>query len=631
MREFVSMISKEKIEDIDPALFDRTKEESIVSYIVSGLKVIESLPYIKFTGWKHITDASKIDVKLNRKHIKNRQILKDKSISKVISIRDTAQEMLQMDFQIDYDGDTRYIKKNLLIPSYIDPYHMLINGKEVLPQKQIVDMSTYNQKKSVKLKTTLTPIDVYKKEVDGGLVTTTGKAFNVKTFILNLFTKELNPLFYYVAKFGLHKTIRYFGYQGIIDVTDTEYDTDINYYFQINNKDIFIEVDKRYFKADQFIQSFTYMVTDLFAGKIKLESIDDSDYWAVKLGALFTTNTKNQYNKGLNVLISFGRILDDITKSTLRLDKKHLQSTHSLIRWLLQNYNDLRKKNNHDLELKRVRCNEVTAFYFIQAMAQRINSLLNKRKITIESIVRIFNWNPDELFKIMISNKNTLLKYDADINGFELLNALRFSFLGSQGISGGKNIGVQFRDIYPSHLGRIDLNGVSHGKNTALTGFLVPRAKIYGNGFFSKECLDPDNYNDYLINLHKDLKDKFVEKRKSEIQILKDEKSELLKHQFMIEQFEYIDGRLVIHRKPKILKNKDDNRVIIYPRNLPPKYIKTYRNENGAVMTEDNRLYIHRHHDMDKNDNGRMIIHSRKYDSSGRLRIKKHEQGRSNI
>ena len=98
-------------------------------------------------------------------------------------------------------------------------------------------------------------------------------------------------------------------------------------------------------------------------------------------------------------------------------------------------------------------------------MSKRINTLLNKRKITIESIERIFNWNPDELFSIMISSKNTLLKYDSDINCFELLNALRFSFLGSQGITGGKNIGVQFRDIYPSHLGRIDINGASHGKN----------------------------------------------------------------------------------------------------------------------------------------------------------------------
>ncbi len=465
IKNFISEISKEHIRSVNTTLFDRTKEPSIAEYIISGLKVIESLPYIKFVKWKHITDASKIDIKLNRRHIKNERIFKDKEISKLVSIRDTAQELLQMEFIINFEGDTRYIKKNLLIPSYIDSYHMLINGKEVLPQKQIVDMSTYNQKKSVKLKTTLTPIDIYKEPIKGEFKTTEGESFKIKTFIINLFTKELNPLYYYLAKFGLHRTIQYFGLKDIVDITYEIYDTDINYYFKVG-KELYVEVDKRFFEADDFVRTFAYMIYDIAQTvKIKPEFIDDIDYWVVKLGSLFTKNTKTQLTKGNNVLVSFNRILDDITRDTLRLDKKHLQSTHSLIRWLIQNYSELRKKNNHDLTTKRIRCNEVTAFYFIQSMSKRINTLLNKRKITIESIERIFNWNPDELFSIMISSKNTLLKYDSDINCFELLNALRFSFLGSQGITGGKNIGVQFRDIYPSHLGRIDINGASHGKN----------------------------------------------------------------------------------------------------------------------------------------------------------------------
>ena len=480
MRQFIVHISKKKTDELNPELFDRTKEKSISEYIVSGLKVIESLPYIKFVDWKLVTDASKIDIKLNRKHIKDKNIYKDKEISKIISTKDTAQEMLIMSFAIDYEGEHRYITKKLLVPSYVDKYHLLINGKEVLPQKQIVDMSTYNQKKSVKLKTTLTPVDIYKENPSLDFVTTDNDIFtnSVKTFVLNLFTKELNPLYYYLAKFGLHKTINYFGMRDIIDITDEEYDKDIFYYFQIN-KELFLEVDKRFFDSNDFIKSFSYMLFDIFKakGRFKLDIVDDMNFWVTRLGSIFTTNTKNQLSKGYNVLVSFSRILDDITRDTLRLDKKHLQSTHSLIRWILQNYSSLRKKNNHDLAMKRMRCNEVTAFYFIQAMSQRINQLLNKKKLSIEAIERIFNWNSEELFRIMLSSKNTLLKYDADINCFDMLNALRFSFLGSQGISGGKNIGDQFRDIYPSHLGRIDLNGISHGKNQIRFTFMVTCSK----------------------------------------------------------------------------------------------------------------------------------------------------------
>lgn len=595
MKKFISLVSKKKTEEIDPKLFDRTKEKSISDYIVSGLKVIESLPYIKFVGWELIDDASKIDIKLNKKHIKDKDIYKNKEINKIISIRDTAQEMLILKFAIDYNDEHRFITKKLLIPSYVNRYHLLINGKEVLPQKQIVDMSTYNQKKSVKLKTTLTPVDIYKENIKTKFITTENDDFtsNIKTFILNIFTKELNPLYYYMAKFGLHKTINYFGLSKLMDITDEEYDKDIFYYFQIN-KELYLEVDKRYFNNSEFIRSFSYMIFEVFSNsRTKLEYVDDIKYWVIRLGSIFTNNTKNQLIKGYNVLISFSRILDDITKSTLRLDKKHLQSTHSLIRWILQNYHWLRKKNNHDLAMKRMRCNEVTAFYFIQAMSQRINHLLNKKKLSIEAIEKIFNWNSDELFKLILASKNTLLKYDANINCFDMLNALRFSFLGSQGISGGKNIGDQFRDIYPSHLGRIDLNGISHGKNTALTGFIVPKCKIYGDGFFSKDSMDPDNFSIYM----KELKTKFnnpkIDNRKNEILIIKERKLS----KFEKKELEKRDGRIVIHRRSdyKLLRNKDDGRVIISARNNSNiDYRKSYKNKDGKYLDENNRFIIKR-------------------------------------
>ena len=613
MADFVSFASKENTDKINPVLFDRTLELSIADYIISGLKVIESLPYIKFTNWTHITDASEIDIKINRRHLKNKELLKNKDISKIVSIRDTVEEMLQMEFVIDYDGESRYIKKNLLIPAYADRYHMLINGNEVLPQKQIVDMSTYIHGKSVKLKTTLTPIDIYKEPLKHMFESTDGDSFKIKTYILNLFTKQINPLYYYFAKFAVHKTIHYFGLSDIIDVVDEEYDKNINYYFKAN-KYTYIEVDKRFFNKNNFVKSFTYMVWEMCSikmnQKLTIQQIDDTDFWLLRLGSLFTSNTKNQINKGFNVLVSFERILDNITRDTLRLDKKNLQSTYSLIRWLIENHDKIQKKDNHDLGMKRIRCNEVTAFYFIQSMSQRINNLLNKRKLTIESIERIFNWNPDELFRLMLSNKNNLLKYDPNINCFDLLNALRFSFLGSQGIKGGKNIGVNFRDIYPSHVGRIDLNGISHGKNTALTGFIVPACKIYGNGFFSKNSNDPDNYNEALKDLKKEFNDSEIEKIKS---IIKDKKyikyrmaPKFTKNDIMDE-----NNIIVIKKRYKILKDEGTNATVIASRNHESGYLRTYRDIHGLLKSEDSRFVIRSIQKIDKDTNGRFIIKAR--------------------
>ena len=609
MREFISRMSEKRIADINPQLFNRSQEPSIADFIVSGLKVIESLPYIKFTYWERITDASKIDVKLNRKHLKNKAIAKNKSINKIISIRDTAEEMLKLKFQIDYDGETRYITKHLLIPAYIDDYHMLINGKEILTQKQIVDMSTYNQKKSVKLKTTLTPIDLYKVQVKNGITCTEGTTFDIKTFILNLFTKEINPLRYYVAKFGVHKTINYFGLANVIDVVDREWDNSIYYYFPIKDNKLYVEVDKNYFKESKFIRTFSYMIFELFTPKTSFEDIDDIDYWLVQLGMIFTKNTKIQKAKGSNVLVSFGRILDDITKSTLRLDEKHLQSTHSIIRWLITNYSELRKKDNHDLALKRIRCNEVTAFYFIQSMSQRINNLLNKKKLTIESIERIFNWNPDELFKLMKSSTNTLLKYNPNINCFDLLNALRFSFLGSQGISGGKNISDNFREIHASHCGRIDLNGQSHGANTALTGFLTPRCKIYDGGFFSQECKDPDNYAKRLKKIHAKLSDKKV--NGVSINLIKANlrfaKLEVIDSYNYLKNVPTANGHYLIYRHNNYY-NRDTHTFIIDPMHSVEGYIKKYRDENGMYHNMDGNYLIERKNNTITNRDGIPVI-----------------------
>ena len=612
-KKFISESSKKKTDKIDSSLFNRRKEPSITEFIVNGLKVIESLPYIKFVYWKEIKDASKINLKINRRHLKDKKIQKQKEITKIVPIKYTAQEMLQMTFRIDYEGESRYIKKNLLIPSYIDDYHLFINGKEILPQKQIVDTSTYNRKKSVMLKTTLTPIDIYKKDVKENFETTTGKVFEMETFILNLFTKEVNPLYYYAAKFGITKTINYFSMNGIIDVTDVEYDNKINYYFRINNN-LFIEVDKRFFKKSEFVRIFTYMIYDLFPSRSKSEIVDDVEYWLIRLGSIYTSNTKNQLNKGKNVLISFGRTLDDITSKMLRLDKKHLKSTHSLIRWELENFNSLRKKDNHDLANKRLRCNEVIAFYFIQSMSQRINNLLNKKKLSIEDIEKIFNWNPNELLRLMLSSKNTLLKYDPDINDFQLLNALRCSFLGPQGITGGKNISDSFRDIYPSHLGRLDLNGVSHGGNSCLTGFLVPTCEIYSDGFFSKETIDPDVFTYKINRLKKSLKDKDIEKRKVEI--------DKEKHKYILKREAYLygktipkdnDGRIIISKRSIPLRNLDTGELIISPRNKNDvEYVRSYRDENGMLRDENGRFIISRRHKLKVDENNNYIISKRK-------------------
>lgn len=158
-------------------------------------------------------------------------------------------------------------------------------------------------------------------------------------------------------------------------------------------------------------------------------------------------------------------------------------------------------------------------------------------------------------------------------------------------------------------------------KRTALTGFIVPKCKVYGNGFFSEESLDPDNFNDELNSLRKRFKDKTIDARKAEIQKIKDSKQQPIDDKYFIANLEKRDGRIVIHRRYNVLKHKDTNQYIISARKDPYiGYRRTYRNENGMTMTEDGRYLIKRRHELKKRD-GRFVIGSSKL-SGHRCHIK---------
>ena len=146
-------------------------------------------------------------------------------------------------------------------------------------------------------------------------------------------------------------------------------------------------------------------------------------------------------------------------------------------------------------------------------------------------------------------------------------------------------------------------------KRTALTGFLVPKCKIYGNGYFSKETSDPDNFNTEFNKLRNKLYDKDIEKTKKEIQKIKDGKS-LEDIKYIKNRFERRDGRIVIHRRPIVAKNLGTNQYIISARHPGIGYRKTYRNKDGQIMTYDNRYLIKRRHDPTISS-GRYVIKSK--------------------
>ena len=75
-----------------------------------------------------------------------------------------------------------------------------------------------------------------------------------------------------------------------------------------------------------------------------MENLYNKDFWIEEIGILGTANKNSQYEKGLNTMIFFDRIIDHTTKKILKLHSINKQDIYSIIRWLVQNFSELRKK-----------------------------------------------------------------------------------------------------------------------------------------------------------------------------------------------------------------------------------------------------------------------------------------------
>ena len=187
--------------------------------------------------------------------------------------------------------------------------------------------------------------------------------------------------------------------------------------------------------------------------------------------------------------------MDPTTIKKLAIRDKHKRDAHTVVRWMMTNYTELLKKDNHNLENKRIRVNECIAHYFDAYATRNVNSLLNNDNATMERYVKMLNAISEfTLFKaIGGSNPYNLFRYER-YNDFESINISRYTMKGPTGINGSKNrVANQYRDIYPSQIGRFDLNVCS--SSPGLTGYLTINCQIDGTGRFSNRLVEPDNYD----------------------------------------------------------------------------------------------------------------------------------------
>lgn len=185
-----------------------------------------------------------------------------------------------------------------------------------------------------------------------------GVEYLAPTYTINIFKKDANIMLFYLASFGIEKTLRFFSVDKLVKfVSSVEENSDDKLYFAISSK-MYLEVNRYFFDKYSYTKTIVFMLLNVMTNRLTFDTLYDNDFWIESIGALGTTNKLNQYEKGLNTLTFFDRIIDDTTKRTLKVHDCHKKDIYTILRWLMSNFNELRKKDNLSLDNKRLRCNE---------------------------------------------------------------------------------------------------------------------------------------------------------------------------------------------------------------------------------------------------------------------------------
>lgn len=472
-RKFHGDNNKEKFNE---KLIYNKQNEDILTYLDPICKALEIIPEIKYLG------SSVEPIKGVYSFTKD---------EKEIDIEQSVLQLIKMSFNIKKGDKEENIDKYVYFPKLIDSHYFLINGNRYFPIYQLLDSGTYRTNGALTQKTLFMPIVLREKKET--FDDSNGNKHSMLTVDLDLFKNKIPFLIYFFSKFGYEETIKYFGLEDLVHVLSKE-DIDLLDEEELNDNTIFmitknigLVVDNTFFE-NRNNKIIVGTLLNCFNSRIKMDKIFEKDYWVKKLGGYFTTNNSNKQEKGESIQLSFERILDEWTKTILRVEDKNKMDVYAVVRWMVRNYHTLIKQDNMHLFNKRLRLYEYLLHPLLIKFSKGTYRVLNTSNPTFEKIKTILSNIPKGfLVKKMVTNE--LLRYDNSVNSINLFTTvLRFTQSGPQSPFSSSNVNVKYRGLHPSYVGRIGLTSTSAG-DPGVSGCLTPFLELPENAYmhFSKD------------------------------------------------------------------------------------------------------------------------------------------------
>lgn len=503
--QFMRLYNDLNREQFNPRFFQRSNQE-IMDCMKKVILSCERDKYftLKVLDMKEVYDYEEIyNILKDYEDKRRKRNSKSENEYDFINIKDSDLMLLEVKYFIrhngteiqDVDGTDQVVSNPweilpvlILLPRFAKKYYFRLNGNYYSDIFQIVDGSTYNNnnisggktKKSPcnTFKTMFTPIRIYKMYKD--MMDVMSKS-PVRNTVYNsmIFTNHVNCMFYILANYGLY------GAEDFMDITCVKIlDQPImdNDFYNFEKNDIYISYPKEC-AQDPMVQSFAITIYEAIQKDTKINDLFNIRFWILNLGRAFANAT---IDKGLFILDSIDGVFDIITQEQLHLPDNYKANIYQILRWLMREFNYLRKKNNVDVSIKRYRIGEPIAAAYASKLSSAIYALSDSgKKVTLNAVHRRINTSPMYVIN-QIVNMSNLIAYRDLVNDNDATLALKYTYKGISGLGeSSASIQQSYRYVDPSHAGILDLDS-STTSDPGMSGTICPMAKTYDGNSFSE-------------------------------------------------------------------------------------------------------------------------------------------------
>lgn len=497
--------------ELNIPLLEKSADKPLVEYVKEAFKSLEILKPIKITGFDYTEKESEIDI--NNYVFRRDKKKKKKERYGIKAIGDDRVGRLTVHIELalpDTNPSTKAheykihnISKSILIPLQDENGYYVIKGKKYYIIYQMVEKSIYNVGNRISLKS-LMPVDV--RRIPKVVQDIDGVEYKLPLYTVVVVNRTIPAMLFYMSK-GIKYALDYLNLDGIIEFIDKiENKDDSKIYFQLSNS-CYMQVDREIFDKYTFVKSVVMGIIHISSNRVNLTNLNDKAYWIKKLA-----NPAN-YEKGLTVLKYFDRLVDVTTSNILKIPEYYKGGSYSVVKWVMQHFNELRLKDNNDINNKRLRCNETISALLTTKFSERLKRVISLgEKANADNYLEIFRFPGDILIQQMQSSG--ILRYDDEVNDMSIWSKLKETTKGphAMGEKNSNGVGIKVRDIHPSMLGNIDII-VCGNSDPGTSRTLSPFAKIQGLHFDAS--IEP---SDFYYKISKEVNDKC--KRNGDISVM---------------------------------------------------------------------------------------------------------------